>query len=52
MGAGVVLPTGGTAFVSIRDADKVAEMAEAEAARILVALGFTILATRGTAPPG
>jgi carbamoyl-phosphate synthase large subunit len=47
MGAGVVLPTGGTAFISIRDADKGEEVAEA--ARMLAALGFSLLATRGTA---
>jgi carbamoyl-phosphate synthase large subunit len=47
MGAGMVLPEGGRAFVSIRDADKGPMMQEA--ARTLVALGFTIAATRGTA---
>ncbi|WP_372891695.1 carbamoyl-phosphate synthase large subunit [Rhodosalinus sp.] len=47
MGAGMVLPAGGRAFVSIRDADKGPLMQEA--ARTLVALGFTIAATRGTA---
>ena len=47
LGAGVVLPTGGRAFVSIRDADKGALMLEA--AQILIALGFTLVATRGTA---
>jgi carbamoyl-phosphate synthase large subunit len=46
MGAGVQLPRQGRAFVSIRDADKGLEMLEA--ARILLSLGFTILATRGT----
>ncbi|MFA7506296.1 MAG: carbamoyl-phosphate synthase large subunit [Burkholderiaceae bacterium] len=47
MGAGVHLPEGGRAFVSIKDADKAGEMEEA--VRILHDLGFTILATRGTA---
>jgi carbamoyl-phosphate synthase large subunit len=47
MGAGVVLPTEGRAFISIKDADKGPDMAEA--ARILVGIGFTVLATRGTA---
>jgi len=47
MGAGTHLPTAGRVFISIRDADKGVDMAEAAA--ILVALGFTILATRGTA---
>ncbi len=47
MGAGVVLPTEGRVFISIRDADKTADMLDA--ARTLIALGFTILATRGTA---
>jgi carbamoyl-phosphate synthase large subunit len=47
MGAGVTLPEGGRVFISIRDADKTA--AVAQAARDLVALGFEIVATRGTA---
>ncbi len=46
LGAGVTLPNGGTAFISIRDADKTAAMA---VARRLTDLGFTLLATRGTA---
>jgi len=46
MGAGMVLPRSGRAFVSIKDADKTALMLEA--ARTLVELGFTIVATRGT----
>ena len=46
-GAGMVLPSSGCAFISIRDADKTKEMLEA--ARILVSLGFTLTATRGTA---
>jgi carbamoyl-phosphate synthase large subunit len=47
MGAGMVLPSEGRAFVSIRDADKGPMMLEA--ARLLVDLGFGIVATRGTA---
>jgi carbamoyl-phosphate synthase large subunit len=47
MGAGTHLPTAGRVFISIRDADKGPEMAEAAA--ILTSLGLTILATRGTA---
>ncbi|MFP4328416.1 MAG: carbamoyl-phosphate synthase large subunit, partial [Paracoccaceae bacterium] len=47
MGAGLVLPESGRAFVSIRDADKGTQMLEA--ARLLVEMGFTIVATRGTA---
>ncbi|WP_323038515.1 carbamoyl-phosphate synthase large subunit [Gemmobacter sp.] len=47
MGAGVQLPDAGRVFVSIKDADKSAALAEA--ARDLVALGFEITATRGTA---
>jgi carbamoyl-phosphate synthase large subunit len=47
MGAGTHLPEAGRVFVSIRDADKTPAMAEA--ARSLVAMGFTLTATRGTA---
>ncbi|SFT97985.1 carbamoyl-phosphate synthase large subunit [Sedimentitalea nanhaiensis] len=46
MGAGMVLPTSGCAFLSIKDADKTPEMLQA--AQILTGLGFTIVATRGT----
>ena len=46
LAAGVKLPKGGRAFVSVRDGDK---RAAAEVARDLAGLGFTILATRGTA---
>ncbi len=46
MGAGTVLPSGGTVFVSIRDADKTEDMVKT--AKILMDQGFTILATRGT----
>ncbi|WP_171133255.1 MULTISPECIES: carbamoyl-phosphate synthase large subunit [unclassified Ruegeria] len=46
MGAGMVLPSSGTAFISIKDADKGADMLEA--ARVLVDQGFKLVATRGT----
>jgi carbamoyl-phosphate synthase large subunit len=46
MGAGTHLPHDGRVFFSIKDDDKSAEMLET--AQILRALGFTILATRGT----
>ncbi|MDP5085858.1 MAG: carbamoyl-phosphate synthase large subunit, partial [Yoonia sp.] len=47
MGAGTNLPTTGTVFISIRDADKTADMINAS--KILLTLGFNIVATRGTA---
>ncbi len=47
IGAGVDLPEAGKVFISIRDADKTPQMIES--ARILSALGFTHVATRGTA---
>ena len=47
MGAGTLLPESGRVFVSIRDADKTQAMAQA--ARELIALGFRITATGGTA---
>ncbi len=47
MGAGMVLPDAGCAFISIKDMDKTPEMLEA--AQILTGLGFTLVATRGTA---
>jgi len=47
LGAGTHLPTEGTVFISIRDADKTGEMIDA--ARTLIGLGFSIVATRGTA---
>ena len=47
MGAGVVLPGGGRVFLSVKDADKSAMLAQAT--RDLVAMGFEIVATRGTA---
>jgi carbamoyl-phosphate synthase large subunit len=46
LGAGVRLPEQGTVFLSVRDADKPAALA---VARRLRDLGFSILATRGTA---
>ena len=47
MGAGVILPESGRAFISIKDMDKTA--AFADAARDLVGMGFEIIATKGTA---
>jgi carbamoyl-phosphate synthase large subunit len=44
--AGVKLPKGGRAFISVRDGDK---QVAAGIARDLAQLGFTVLATRGTA---
>ncbi|MEX0307121.1 MAG: carbamoyl-phosphate synthase large subunit [Ruegeria sp.] len=46
MGAGMVLPSSGRAFISIKDADKGKTMLEA--AKVLVEQGFTLVATRGT----
>ena len=46
MGAGVILPDTGTVFISIKDNDKGALILEA--ARTVQALGFDIVATRGT----
>ena len=47
MAAGTHLPEGGLVFISVRDADKTEALAAA--ARDLVAMGFRLLATRGTA---
>ncbi|MEP2781908.1 MAG: carbamoyl-phosphate synthase large subunit [Pseudoruegeria sp.] len=47
LGAGTVLPKSGRAFVSIKDSDKTDMMIEA--AQELTSLGFTVVATRGTA---
>ncbi len=47
LGAGTHLPTEGAVFFSIKDDDKTPELVET--ARVLVDLGFTIVATRGTA---
>jgi carbamoyl-phosphate synthase large subunit len=46
LAAGVKLPEGGRAFISVRDGDKLAAV---QVARDLVELGFSLLATRGTA---
>ena len=46
MGAGVTLPETGRVFLSVKDADKSEPLAQA--ARDLVAMGFEIVATRGT----
>jgi carbamoyl-phosphate synthase large subunit len=46
MAAGVIIPTGGTAFVSVRNADKPGALL---VGKQLVELGFKILATGGTA---
>ena len=47
MGAGTHLPTEGRVFLSVKDADKTPALAQA--ARDLVAMGFTLIATSGTA---
>ncbi|TAK84591.1 MAG: carbamoyl-phosphate synthase large subunit [Betaproteobacteria bacterium] len=44
--AGVKLPEGGRAFISVRDGDKLTAV---QVARDLIELGFSVLATRGTA---
>ncbi|MCG7622889.1 carbamoyl-phosphate synthase large subunit [Epibacterium sp. Ofav1-8] len=46
MGAGMVLPSAGRAFISIRDTDKTEVMLDT--ARILLDQGFELVATRGT----
>ncbi len=46
LGAGMVLPQSGTVFMSLADRDKPVGL---EAARMLVGLGFDIVATTGTA---
>jgi carbamoyl-phosphate synthase large subunit len=46
LAAGVKLPTGGKAFLSVRDADKARVV---DVARTLCELGFALVATRGTA---
>ncbi len=46
LGAGVLLPVGGTAFISVRDSDKDSLL---PVARELSDLGFHLVATRGTA---
>ena len=47
LGAGMVLPQSGKVFLSVKDADKTAQIVET--AQILTDLGFTIISTRGTA---
>jgi len=47
MGAGTILPSEGCVFISIKDMDKTADMLSA--AEILLAQGFTLVGTRGTA---
>jgi carbamoyl-phosphate synthase large subunit len=47
MGAGMILPTEGRAFISIKDMDKTDALAAA--ARDLVGMGFEVVATKGTA---
>ncbi|MEF3046834.1 carbamoyl-phosphate synthase large subunit [Pseudotabrizicola sp. L79] len=47
MGAGTQLPTEGRVFISIKDMDKTEAMAAA--ARDLIAMGFELTATKGTA---
>ncbi|MFY0660529.1 MAG: carbamoyl-phosphate synthase large subunit [Shimia sp.] len=47
MGAGMVLPTEGKAFISVKDDDKTEMMIDA--ANILIGMGFTVVATSGTA---
>ncbi len=47
LGAGMDLPQSGAVFISIRDSDKTPAMAAA--GRDLIAMGFRIVATRGTA---
>jgi carbamoyl-phosphate synthase large subunit len=46
LAAGAKLPEAGTAFISVRDGDKLAAL---QVARELVKLGFRLIATRGTA---
>ena len=47
LGAGVALPHDGRVFISVKDADKTDEMVET--AQIMRDMGFTIMATSGTA---
>ncbi len=46
LGAGVKLPDGGSAFISVKESDKAAAVTMA---RRLIDMGFAVLATRGTA---
>jgi carbamoyl-phosphate synthase large subunit len=45
-GSGMIVPSGGTAFVSVRDEDKARAI---ELSRVLRTRGFRVVATRGTA---
>ncbi|MGM9403069.1 carbamoyl-phosphate synthase large subunit [Aliiroseovarius sp. KMU-71] len=47
LGAGTMLPTEGTVFLSIKDGDKTAQLVET--AQMLIEQGFRIIATSGTA---
>ncbi len=47
LGAGTILPVSGKVFFSIKDEDKTPQLIET--AKVLIDLGFTIAATRGTA---
>lgn len=47
LGAGTNLPSDGNVFISIKDSDKTDELAAA--GRDLIAMGFKLIATRGTA---
>ncbi|MEI4194241.1 carbamoyl-phosphate synthase large subunit [Roseovarius sp. E0-M6] len=47
MGAGVDLPQSGRVFISIKDSDKTPQLVDA--AQVLTDLGFSLVATRGTA---
>jgi carbamoyl-phosphate synthase large subunit len=46
LAAGMIVPSGGTAFISVRDADKPKAI---DLAKLLAAKGFRVLATHGTA---
>ncbi len=47
MGAGTILPDSGRVFLSVKEMDKTEDLAES--ARTLISMGFSIIATRGTA---
>lgn len=46
LAAGLVLPTKGNVFISVKDGDKAAAV---ECVRVLTAIGFKVVATKGTA---
>ncbi|MBE9610152.1 carbamoyl-phosphate synthase large subunit [Chitinilyticum piscinae] len=46
LAAGLVLPTKGNVFISVKDGDKAAAV---ECARVLTGIGFKVVATKGTA---